>query len=88
MKNSIKRTQNEGTLSALLSATKGLFLLSSLTSLKFGLGDFVALLCKPKGSVVASNALTRCRCKNISMFCFHSLARYFSFFLSPFSFFN
>lgn len=36
MKNSTKRTQNEGTLSALLSATKGLFLLSSLTSLKFG----------------------------------------------------
>ena len=68
------------------AAKKGLFLLSHLTSLKFGLGDFVALLCKPKGSVVASNALTRCRCKNISKFCFHSLARYFSFFLSPFSF--
>ena len=33
MKNSTKRTQNEGTLSALLSATKGLFLLSAFSFL-------------------------------------------------------
>ena len=69
MKKSTKRTQNEGTLSALLSATKGLFLLLSLTLLKFGLGDFVALLWEHKCSVVANIARSQCcrkRCYGIA----------------------
>ena len=69
MKKSTKRTQNEGTLSALLSVTKGLFLLLSLTSLKFGLGDFVTLLWEHKCSVVANIARSQCcrkRCYGIA----------------------
>lgn len=33
---------------------------------RYSLGPQAALLCKPKGSVVASNAFSRCRCKKHS----------------------
>ena len=64
MKNSTKRTQNEGTLSALLSATKGLFLLSHLTSLKFGCAH-----CN-SSSKLDSCSLARTFIFHLSAFCF------------------
>ena len=69
MKNSIKRTQNEGTLSALLSATKGLFLLSHLTSLKFGCAH-----CN-SSSKLDSCSLARTFIFHLSSFIFHSTLR-------------